>query len=140
MTAQRTLLLAVLAALCSACAVQPAAQPAPAAPDPVLASRAVVIRLLVLNCRENADCATVGVGARSCGGPEQYLAYAVNDTPVAALQQALQHHARLRRKQLEARGEMSTCELLPEPGAQCTPAGQCALLPQRGTSPSPLLR
>lgn len=118
---------ALLALLTSACAVGPAAQTmAPA--DPVSASRTALTRTLVLSCRQSADCATVGIGARSCGGPEQYLAYGVRDTPAPALRQAAQDYARLRKQQLEDRGEMSTCELLPDPGAQCSAAGQCEVL------------
>ncbi len=136
--------MAVLALLAGACALQPAAQTAPqrVAPlvEPVAASRAALTRLLVLNCRESTDCATVGVGARACGGPEQYLAYALRETPEPALRKATQEHARLRRKQLEERGEMSTCELLPDPGARCTPAGQCELQTGRGAAPTPLTR
>ncbi len=147
--------LAALALLASACALQPSAQttatsgstgaagatPAARTPDdPVAASRLAVTQLLVLSCKQQADCTTVGVGARACGGPEQYLAYAVRETPAPALQQALQRHAQLRKKQLEARGEMSTCELLPDPGARCTPAGQCAVLTGRGASPNQLTR
>ena len=117
----------LLALLTSACAVGPTAQTmAPA--DPVSASRTALTRTLVLSCRESADCATVGIGARSCGGPEQYLAYGVRDTPAPALRQATQDYARLRKKQLEERGEMSTCEVLPDPGAQCSSAGQCVVL------------
>lgn len=138
-----TALLALL--LASACAVQPAAQTAPepqpkVQTDAVAACRAVVTRTLVLSCREDADCATVGVGARSCGGPEQYLAYAVRETSATALQRAVQDHARLRKKQIEERGEMSTCEVLPDPGAYCAPAGQCQVRPSRGASTGSLLR
>ena len=136
-------MLAALALLASACALQPAAQttagsgnpgaagaiPAARSPDdPVAASRLALTQLLALGCSQQADCATVGVGARACGGPEGYLAYAVRDTPAMALQQALQDYTKLRKKQLEARGEMSTCELLPDPGAQCSAAGQCEVL------------
>ena len=119
--------LALLALLTSACAVGPTEQ-AMAPADLVSASRTALTRTLVLSCRESADCATVGIGARSCGGPEQYLAYSVRDTPAPALRQAAQNYAGLRKKQLEERGEMSTCELLPDPGAQCSAAGQCEVL------------
>ena len=132
-------LLVALALLASACAMEPAAQTAPPE-DPVAASRAALTSLLVLSCRENSDCATVGVGARACGGPEQYLAYAVRETSEPALRKATQNFAQRRRKQLEERGEMSTCELLPDPGARCTPAGLCALQTGRGASPNPLTR
>ncbi len=119
--------LASLMLLTSACAVGPVAQTQPPV-DPVSARRAALTRTLVLGCRESADCATVGIGARACGGPEQFLAYAVRDTPPAALRQATEHYARLRKKQLEERGEMSTCDLLPDPGAQCSAAGQCEVV------------
>lgn len=129
-----------------ACTQLPAAQtatanPARAAttgPEAVTASRQVLTQLLVLSCKQHADCATVGVGARACGGPEQYLAYALRDTPAPALQQAQQNYARLRKKQLEERGEMSTCELLPDPGAECNEAGLCQLLPLYGRTPGQL--
>lgn len=140
--------LAALALLASACAMPPAAQTAPGSGtpaarsvgDPTVASRLAVTQLLALGCSQQADCATVGVGARACGGPEQYLAYAVRDTPAPALQQALQRHAQLRKKQLEERGEMSTCELLPDPGARCTPAGQCEVQTGRAASPNSTTR
>ena len=135
--------IAVLALLASACALQPAAQtstPQPAQHDAVAASRAALTRVLVLSCREDADCATVGVGARSCGGPEQYLAYAWRATSAPALQRAAQEHARLRKKQLEERGEMSTCELLPDPGAYCAPTGLCRVRPSRDALPGALIR
>ena len=143
----KSAILIALAWLAGACTVQLAAQTttmtatktAPPA-DPVAASRTAVTRLLVLNCRENTDCATVGVGARACGGPEQYLAYAVRETPEPALRKATQDFARQRRKQLEERGEMSTCELLTDPGARCTAAGLCELQTGRGASPNALTR
>lgn len=93
--------------------------------EEVNTSRQALTKVLVLQCTRDADCATVGVGARACGGPEQYLAYAVRDTPPAALQQANERYAALRKKLLEERGEMSTCEVLPDPGAQCSSAGLC---------------
>lgn len=110
------------------CAQPPAAQSS-AATDPVAAARDRLLRTVVLSCQQRSDCATLGIGARACGGPEQYLAYAVRDTPAAALQQAATKYTRLRKQQIEDRGEMSTCELLPDPGAQCSAVGQCELQP-----------
>ncbi len=121
----------------------PAAKPkanARASDDAVTAGRREVSQLLALGCTQTAECATVGVGARSCGGPEVFLAYSLRDTPAAALQAAVQRHATLRRKQLEERGEMSTCDVLPDPGAQCAAPGQCQLRPQRGGASGTLMR
>jgi hypothetical protein len=68
------------------------------------------------------------------------VAFAVRETSAPALQRAVQDHARLRKKQLEERGEMSTCEVLPDPGAYCAPTGQCQARPSRGASSGGLLR
>lgn len=95
--------------------------------DAVAASRQDISQLLALGCSQTVECATMGVGARACGGPEAFLAYSLRDTPATALQAAVRRHATLRKKQLEQRGEMSTCELLPDPGALCSSARRCQL-------------
>lgn len=139
--------LAALVVLTSACAQQPpqsatapkpstadtAPQPAPGraagGADPLAAARAAITQTLQLACKHASDCATVGIGARACGGPEAYVPYATARTPAQPLRAAVERHAALRKQQIEMRGEMSTCELLTDPGATCSPAGQCVLQP-----------
>ena len=131
--------MAALSLLSGAGMLFPAVQSAPAM-DSVAASRAALAVILVLDCRQHADCATMGIGARSCGGPEQYLAYSLRDTPGPAFMRAVRDYERLRKQQLLEREEMSTCELLPDPGAHCMPAGQCQLLPLLRGQTGPLAR
>jgi hypothetical protein len=100
--------------------------------DELKASHQALMQMIVLRCSRNSDCATLGIGVRACGGPAQYVAYAVAATPAAPLQRAAERYAGLRKKQLEDSGEMSTCEVLPDPGASCSSAGQCRLQHQAG--------
>ena len=136
----RRLLLALSAAVLASCApTQPNAQPAaPTAPATALAaSRALVDAAVSLQCRSHSECATLPIGARACGGPEGYLAFSTVHSDVARLKQNLARYNQLRKAAVEASGEMSTCQVPVDPGAQCTPAGQCALMPARGLRGTP---
>ncbi|GAB2873142.1 hypothetical protein GCM10027277_48020 [Pseudoduganella ginsengisoli] len=74
-------------------------------------------------CRQSADCRTVPVGVRACGGPASYLAVAKSDE--VAAQALAQRHAEQRRQQMARSPEPpSTCEVIRDPGAQCV-AGRC---------------
>lgn len=77
-------------------------------------------------CSSNAQCRTLPVGAKACGGPEAYLAYSAVQADAARLQ-ALAERARSQRKaENERSGEMSVCRHLSDPGAVCV-AGSCQL-------------
>lgn len=69
-------------------------------------------------CRQAADCRTVPVGVKACGGPAAYIAVAQADLPAAQTlaQRYLQQRLRQRRTQPEP---PSTCDLVQDPGAQC---------------------
>jgi len=70
-------------------------------------------------CETDAQCATVGIGAKACGGPSSYLAWSTLRTDGARLRTLAQREADAQRKQMAARGEMSNCALVPDPGAYC---------------------
>ena len=81
-------------------------------------------------CRSDADCRTVGVGHRACGGPLSYLPWSAWRTSAHALQQA----AAATREPVPAAGEgtVSTCQVPVDPGARCIGAsagapGTCRL-------------
>jgi hypothetical protein len=85
-------------------------------------------------CKEDADCRTVGVGVRACGGPQQYLPWSTRSTSAKRLKVAVQRYNQTRRAQIERDGENSTCALLPEPAVACVVAdsakplmGHCSL-------------
>lgn len=79
-------------------------------------------------CDSDGQCRTIGVGAKACGGPERYLAWSSKDGDGSRLKALVRQHAELRRQEDAESGMMSTCNLIPDPGATCQ-AGQCVLRP-----------
>jgi hypothetical protein len=105
-------------ALCAACA---GVGPVPAQAPPA-ASVATLIGDAA--CDSDAQCHTIGVGAKACGGPQAYLAWSSKRTEGALLQQAAEREARASRAAAEASGIMSNCAIAKDPGASCAaPAG-----------------
>lgn len=141
------LLSALLSGSLTACAAQPdptatgnvvsAAAPlaaAPAAPGtrPAAAGQdgdtLARIRALVAvpSCSADAQCKTLALGARPCGGPEGYLAYSTARTPEAELRALGDAYQGERRAANERAGMMSDCRVQSDPGAVCK-AGTCTL-------------
>jgi len=85
------------------------------------------------SCTDASQCKTVAIGARACGGPEAYLAYSTALTNPAQLQALALRHAEQRRAEVTSAGLLSTCIMLPDPGATCR-AGACQL---RSTASDP---
>lgn len=77
-------------------------------------------------CSADAQCHTIGVGAKACGGPERYLAWSSRDDDGTRLRALVAEHAAARRAEDAKAGLMSTCSVVPDPGAACV-AGQCVL-------------
>jgi hypothetical protein len=84
-------------------------------------------------CTTDAQCHSIGIGAKACGGPERYLAWSSKDNDGAALRALVAAHAAARRTEDSKAGMMSTCSVVPDPGATCA-AGQCVL---RAPAPGP---
>lgn len=87
-------------------------------------------------CRSDADCRTLGVGERACGGPAQFLAFSTQRSDAGALARAAEAQRQAQRRADAAKPEgermMSTCQVLPDPGAVCVrPAGAAASGPGR---------
>lgn len=77
-------------------------------------------------CNSSAECRTLPVGAKACGGPDAYLAWSTLHGDEAALR-ALSERSRAQRKaDIQRTGEMSICRHTPDPGARCV-AGTCQL-------------
>jgi hypothetical protein len=126
----------ILLLACAACsAAGPAAPPrsvpaaagdaaAPAASSGLAAQMRAQIGTAA--CADSAQCKTVPLGARACGGPEGYLAYSTAATPTAPLQALAERYAQQRRAEQAASGMLSTCQFMADPGAQCR-AGSCQL-------------
>lgn len=99
-----------------------------AAPDTATAFKAVERAIGDAPCQTSADCRVIGVGAKSCGGPERYLPWSVRYTQAAELEQLVEQHRTLRRSEDRRDGRVSNCAVTPEPGTQCV-AGRCEARP-----------
>jgi hypothetical protein len=128
----RTLILLLLAG-CTACtgaATQTApaqgapAQAAPAGQSDTLARIRATIGTPA--CSSDAQCHTLALGHKSCGGPESYLAWSSARTSQSELQTLGDRYKEERRAADAASGMVSTCRFMPDPGAVCR-AGTCQL-------------
>ena len=90
-------------------------------------------------CRSDAQCDTIGVGAKACGGPAAYLAWSSWRTDGAALRSAAERAAQVQRDTSAASGRMSDCAVTADPGAYCDAqpgsAGVCRLRARTGGTP-----
>ena len=115
----------------------PISAPAPApvavnAPAPVQASGpssgAIMDKLKAeigeAACDTAAQCKTVAVGSKACGGPEGYLAYSTKNGNGAKITQMAAEDAAARKASNERSGMVSNCMMAMDPGAVCT-AGRC---------------
>jgi hypothetical protein len=117
-------LLAIAAAGCGAAAT------APAAVDSTAAARKALDAALLANaaCDAPAQCRTVGLGHKACGGPESYAAYSVKGGNEEKIRMLAQNYADARKRDDEAAGRMSTCMATRDPGASCN-AQRCVTGP-----------
>lgn len=77
-------------------------------------------------CDTDAQCHSIGIGAKACGGPERYLAWSDKSSDGARLRALVAEHAQAHRAADAKAGMMSTCSLVTDPGAMCA-SGQCVL-------------
>lgn len=133
-------LVPLLFAACTACSsgaqtdqAQAAAPGAPPAAAPVAQRQPATgtlarIQALVGTpaCTSDAQCHTLAIGAKACGGPERYLAWSSAHTPETELRSLGEAYKEERRAANAASGMMSTCSFLADPGAVCK-AGTCQL-------------
>jgi hypothetical protein len=75
-------------------------------------------------CTDSAQCHSLPIGQRACGGPESYLAWSSAQTDGAALRALGERYQSERKAQLAASGAASDCRFMADPGAVCQ-AGTC---------------
>lgn len=90
-----------------------------------------------LGCDSDDQCHSIGVGAKACGGPENYIAWSSKSSDGAQLKALVQQHAAARRADDTQQGVMSTCMAVSDPGASCR-AGQCVVNTRTLTVPGNL--
>ena len=107
-----------LAALLLALATSAGAEP----PKSVALREAIAQAIGSAQCRADTDCASLPLGERPCGGPEEYLPYAPAQVNALKLADLVARHQAERRK--EQAGRVSTCVMRVDPGARCQ-QGRC---------------
>lgn len=114
--------------LVSACQAQPLpgkpASASLAAEAPLLA--AIEAEVGSAPCTSSAQCRTLPIGAKACGGPARWMAWSITTGRADQLQAWSAQLDALQRRRFEASGMMSTCSIVPDPGAVCR-AGRCVL-------------
>jgi len=134
--AARSALLFGLAVLMAGCAATAAPGPAPTASQPAALTRAwaaVQDEVGAAACSSTAECRSIAVGAKACGGPERYLAWSTRSSNEARLSERVAAYNAAREADNQQAGRISNCMMLMDPGAVCE-AGRC-VTPAQGRAP-----
>jgi hypothetical protein len=105
---------------------------APQAPAPTAASRTADLLARIeaergdAACDTNAQCHSIAVGSKACGGPERYMAWSSRNNDGTRLRALVAEHAAARKADDAKAGMASTCSFVTDPGATCA-AGHCVL-------------
>jgi len=70
-------------------------------------------------CTADAECRSVAVGAKACGGPTGYRAYSGKSASPDSVEALAQHERELAAAQAKASHQVSPCFMLADPGARC---------------------
>lgn len=77
-------------------------------------------------CDAPAQCRTLAIGHKSCGGPERYAAWSTKAGNAARIEQLGADYAAARKADDTGSGMISNCMMVMDPGATCS-AGRCVL-------------
>jgi hypothetical protein len=100
------------------------APPAPAAGSPQTAVElfeAIQAEIGAPDCDASAQCHSIPVGARPCGGPEGYLIWSSKTGRPERLAALVVAHREARQAENTRSGLVSDCRVLVDPGAVCRP-------------------
>lgn len=95
-------------------------------PEPESARLSRELRTLIgpAACSADAQCRTVAVGAKACGGPAGYWAWSTQGTDADAVATLARRQADAQKRENETSGMRSNCAMVTDPGATCV-AGRC---------------
>jgi len=77
-------------------------------------------------CSSHAQCRTLAIGEKACGGPASWLAWSSTQGRADRLQAWSAELATLQRERQARSGMASNCQYIPDPGAVCQ-AQRCVL-------------
>ncbi|AKJ29779.1 hypothetical protein [Caldimonas brevitalea] len=86
-------------------------------------------------CTSDAQCRTLPMGAKACGGPERYLPWSTARSDGARLTALSRELETARRAQQRESGMVSNCSMVTDPGARCA-EGRCVLRSGSGAASS----
>jgi len=112
------------AALVVACQAQPVADTGQAAEAALL--QRIKAEIGDAPCSSSAQCRTLPLGSKACGGPAAWIAWSASASDGERLQAWALDLAQQQRSRAQADGVMSTCSIVPDPGAVCA-ANRCVL-------------
>ncbi len=72
-----------------------------------------------LQCAADSDCKLVGLGARPCGGPDEYRVYSVANGVESKLLSLVSKYNALAKKDNESSGRLGICVVAPKPLFSC---------------------
>ena len=78
-------------------------------------------------CNSDAQCRTLPIGEKACGGPERWMAWSSTSLQAAQLPGWAAELATLARQRNQRSGMASNCQYLPDPGAVCR-AQRCVMM------------
>ncbi len=124
MSPARRLACLAWAALVVACQAQPVVGTGLAAEAALL--QRIRAEIGDAQCSSSAQCRTLGLGSKPCGGPAGWTAWSSSVSDGEQLKVWAQDLAKRQRSRAQADGVVSTCSILPDPGAVCI-ANRCVL-------------
>lgn len=78
------------------------------------------------DCDDSAQCRTLPVGWKACGGPAAWVAWSEKTANIADLQVLAEKLTIVQHRQSAQGAGQSNCQYLPDPGAVCV-SGRCTL-------------
>ena len=88
-------------------------------------------------CNNDAQCKSIGIGSRPCGGPDYYVAWSTTTGSTRVLFGLTSRYREQQRVLSEKTAMASTCDIQRDPGAFCSDAagadtGRCVIRPRGG--------
>jgi hypothetical protein len=80
------------------------------------------------HCRNLVNCRIVGLGARPCGGPEEYVAYSIWNTDREHIANLVFEYNLLKEDMMLDSDAVGTCEQLQKPAVDCI-YDRCVIVP-----------
>ena len=78
-------------------------------------------------CSSDAQCRSLPIGEKACGGPERWMAWSATSPKADLLPGWAAELATLARQRNQRSGMVSNCQYLPDPGAVCR-ARHCVMV------------